>query len=388
MKHIILLFYFLTTPIYASVSMPVVCRDKNFNAQIIDKILPDLIGDNRYEGKNFKIVFGKNSNAISFNASSELQLKAATAYYHLSEARKYFTDVVHSQYVKDLPQLTIRIDFKNVFNELGHFANDNLDPQFNNALSIPAGRGYAPKNIPQWGNEIWFRPAKDIHLDEIELTSVKSSFALFRNQTHMMNFNQFFTSLLLKTNLETSARKLLLSSVIVEAIYQSSDFTSSLFERKIYRLDSALVPEIIYHEFSHIALSDRLLLTHSTPVNEGLADYFAGKISKSKKLATHIKDYNLFNGKEVRKKQLYQAAFERGEFANTDFVFGLLWNIGLVIGPENEAKFMYKLTENLDTDDSIRDGLIKATLATCKENCSDSFIDSIRLYKLFQSKNI
>lgn len=393
MKYILFSILFFANCVNASediftVTKPAVLRDADFNAKIVGVNLPDLISKNSFEGKYFKIVLGKNTDAISFNAPSELQLKAATAYYHLSRARKYFVEVVQSQYVKTLPQIIIRIDLKNVFNEVGHFANDNLDPQFNNALSIPAGDGYTPKNIPAWGNEIWFRPAKEIHLNDAEAGSIKSSFTLFRNQTHMINFNQFITSILLKNNLAISGRYLLESSILIEAIYQSSDFAYSLFDRKVYKLDSALVPEIIYHEFSHIALSDRLFLTHSTPVNEGLADYFAGKISNSKKLATNIKNYNLFNGKEVRKKQQYQLAFERGEFANTDFVFGLLWNVGVVIGTEREAMFMYKLTEKLDTDDSIRNGLISATLDTCKEICSDSFLDSIKLYKLFQSKNI
>ena len=41
-----------------------------------------------------------------------------------------------------MPKVTIRLELTNVFNELGHFANDNLDPQYNNALSIPAGNGF------------------------------------------------------------------------------------------------------------------------------------------------------------------------------------------------------------------------------------------------------
>ena len=57
----------------------------------------------------------------------------------------------------------------------------------------------------------------------------------------------------------------------------------------------------------------------------GASDFFAGKIANSKKLALKIKDYNLFNGKKVRKKQQYNIAFERGDYANADFVFGLLW---------------------------------------------------------------
>jgi hypothetical protein len=186
----------------------------------------------------------------------------------------------------------------------------------------------------------------------------------------------------------SSVMRLAGSSLMLEAIYQSSDIAAEFFTRRIYRLDAALVPEIIYHEFSHIALSEHLELSHSTPVNEGLADYFAGKISNSKKLATKIKDYNLFNGKEVRKKQQYQLGFERGEYANADFVFGLLWNVGQTVGSDIEAQFVFDMTKNLTTNVSIRDDLINATLDSCRVSCKSPLNDRIRLYKLYNSKNL
>ncbi len=346
-----------------------------------------LISDNSYDGKYFKIVYGKSDEAIRFDASKEIQLKAATTYYHLNIARQFFTDVIKSDYVKDLPPLIIRLDLINVFNEVGHFANDRLSPQFNNALSIPAGAGYPPKNIHPWGNEIWFRPSKEIQLPPDIAGIVKNGFSTFRNQTHMMNLDQFI-SILLQGKLPGNSIRLAGTSLLTELIYQSSGMAAEFFSRKIYRLDSALVPEIIYHEFSHIALSDHLELSHSTSVNEGLADYFAGKIANSKKLATKIKNYNLFNGKEVRKNQDYRLAFEKGEYANSDFVFGLLWNIGSLVGGANESSFVYDMSTKINTNDNIRDGLIDASLDTCKDLCKDSFNDRLKLYKLYNSRRI
>jgi hypothetical protein len=387
-----------TAPAFSNVvSKRAVVRDENFSATTKEVVLPDLTSDNSYEGKFFKIVEGKNDEAVRFDDSEDLQLKAATTYYHLNRARRYFTDVIKSPYVQSLPQITIRLDLLNVFNEIGHFANDNLDPQYNNALSVPAGRGYAPKNISPWGNEIWFRPAKEINIKDFKGVvdygpSLKTSLQGFRRQTHMTNFEQFIISLYGATvygnTPVSSMMRLVGSSLLLEAIYQSSDFTAEFFSRKIYRLDSALVPEIIYHEFSHIALSDHLELSHSTPVNEGLADYFAGKIANSKKLATNIKDYNLFSGKKVEKKQQYHLAFERGEFANADFVFGLLWNVGETVGTDIEGSFMYDMTKTINTNVSIKDDLINATIETCKSECKSPFNDRLRLYKLFNSKNL
>lgn len=374
-----------------------VVRDENFNAKICDVSLLNLENEDNYDGKYFKIVLGKNNEAVSFHDSEDIQLKAATTYFHLNKARDYFVNTVKSEYVNNLPKLIIRIEHTNVFNEIGHFANDNLNPQYNNALSIPAGKGYAIKNIAPWNNEIWFRPSKEISLNEmkdsVDIPSTKQAVVAFRNQTHMTNFDQFLTALLLgRIALDgsgiNSVMMLFQNSIFTELIYQSSDVAAEFFARKIYRLDSALVPEIIYHEFSHIALSDHLELSHSTPVNEGLADFFAGKIANSKKLATHINKYNLFNGKEVHRKQQYRQAFERGEYANTDFVFGLLWNVGSIVGTDKEAQYMYAVAKKINTNSSIRDGLIKSTLDTCLELCTNPLSDQLKLYKLYYSKNI
>lgn len=391
-----LTFILWTSAAHATVSKRAVIRDENFNAVIDDVELVDLVSQTSYEGKYFKIVHSKSNEAVRFDDNEELQLKAATAYFHLNKARRFFAEEIKSEFVQSLPQLTIRLDLTNVFNELGHFANDNLDPQYNNALSVPAGKGYPTRNIPAWGPEIWFRPSKEIHIKDfkgvVDRGNMKAALSGFRNQTHMSNLDQFIIALYGSTvggNVPVSSvMRLVGTSVLLEVLYQTSDIAAEFFSRKIYRLDSALVPEIIYHEFSHIALSNHLELSHSTPVNEGLADYFAGKIANSKKLAVKIRDYNLFSGKEVRKKQQYRLAFERGEFANSDFVFGLLWNVGATVGSDIENNFMYQMTGNLSTNVTIKEDLINATLETCKESCKSPLNDRLRLYRLYHSKNL
>lgn len=399
MKFYVLMIFIFSSSVFSyEIKKPAVVRDEHFNAMIKDVSLVNLTSKDGYEGKYFKIVKGKSNNAIRFDDDEKLQLKAATVYYHINKARDFFANTIGSEYVQNFPVVVVRLDLKNVYNEVGHFANDNLDPQFNNALTVPAGRGYEPKNIGPWGVEVWFRPSKDINIKDLKSTmdfsgGLKGPLKEFRNQTHMMNFDRFISNLLYAQLPgghfdQSGSIRLVGSSILLEAIYQSSDITASFFTRKIYHLDSALVPEIIYHEFSHVALSDHLELSHSTPVNEGLADYFAGKISNSKKLATKINDYNLFSGKEVRKKQQYRREFEQGSYANTDFVFGLLWNIGETVGKDIESKFIYGLSSKLTTNVTIKEDLINSTLESCEENCKDPANDKIRLYKYFDSKNL
>lgn len=380
---------------WADIKRNAVTRDKNFKAVISEVKLEHLLNNDAYEGKYFKIVEGKGDTPVSTKASEELQLKAATTYFHLNKAREYFVNQVKSEYVANLPQITIRLNITNVFNEIGHFAHDNLNPQFNNALSIPDGVGYPARNIAPWGLEIWFRPSKEINIKDFpELAgdpNLKNSLTRFRNQSHMDSLERFlyqlFSSAAGNQIDPGSIMRTAGSSLLIEVVYQTSDIAADFFSQKIYRLDTALVPEIIYHEFAHIALSNTLELTHSTPVNEGMADFFAGKIADSKKLATKIKDYNLYSGKEVRKKQQYQMAYERGELANTDFVFGLLWMMGETVG-QNEINFMYSLSGKIDTNSNIRDDLINASIETCSEVCADPFVDRLKLYRFFNKKNL
>lgn len=393
---IIFLFLFSTQSFASMVKKQALIRDEHFNPIIKDVLLTDLKSTDSFDGDHFKIVQAKNDEAISFDADPQLQLKAATVYFHLTKAYRYYVDTVKSQYVKNLPQIVVRLELTNVFNEVGHFANDNLDPQFNNALSIPEGAGYEPKDIKPWGMEIWFRPVREIHLSEMDASGasadIKAIIKYFRNQVHMGNLQTLITSIIYSkannTNIDTNKLvRLLGTSVLTELVYQFSGASAQLFAQNIYKLDSAMVPEIIYHEFSHIALSNHLQLTHSSPVNEGLADFFAGKISNSQKLATQIKEYNLFDGKQVRKKQQYNIAFERGEYANADFVFGLLWNFGEKVIKNNESQFIYHMSEKLTSSSTIRDDLINASLQTCKKYCQHYTDDRLNIYTFFNSKN-
>jgi hypothetical protein len=377
----------------------VVARTTEFKAKIMTRKLVDLESIDSYDGKFFKIVFKKSEQAISFyEYDSNIQLKAATAYYHLNKARKYFVEVLNSEFVKSLPKLTVRIDIINKFSELGHFAHDNLDPQFNNALSIPTGLGYPERGIGPWDNEIWFRPSKKIHISEFsnhdrEKMQLKYILRGYRNQTHMVSFQNFLSKLLLgdawsaSNTTVSNVMRLAGTSVIIEGIFRFTDIAVDIFKQKYYRLDSALVPEIIYHEFAHVALSDHLAITHSSPVNEGMADYFAGKIANSKQLATRIKDYNLFSGKKVRKKQMYRYEFESQQYANADFVFGLLYEAEKIAG-EKGPVMLYNVRTKIETDSSIRDQLLEGILRSCREHCSIPGLNHIQLLKLFHYKGI
>ncbi|MGK0367908.1 MAG: hypothetical protein ACI9QD_001048 [Thermoproteota archaeon] len=406
MKNTLIIFSILLLSLQAfaqdttSVELTAIVRNKKFKVKARKVKMPYLYNKEVLDGKYFKVVLGKSNDAIATNASEELLLKAATTYYHLNKARDYFANTLKSKYVQDMDKVIVRIDLKNQFNELGHFAHANFEPQFNNALSIPPGDGYEPRGIAPWKHEVWFRPLKKIHIKELKLKddSLKSYTGVlksFRSQTHMTTFQRFMSGLL-NSNTPllqggasfSSIFRLVGASVIMEAGYQSIDLLNRLLRRKRYWLESALVPEIIYHEYAHIALSDHLKLTHSTPVNEGMADFFAASIAGSSKLATKIKKYNTFSGKKAKNKKRYQSEFETTGYANTDFVFGLFWELKKILGDKKAQSFMFKLRTKINSSASIRHQLIDGLLDSCRELCSSPSVDRIKILKMLDGKGI
>jgi hypothetical protein len=377
-------------------------RSENMDPIIEYVTLTDLVSTTSFDGEHFKIVKGKDSEAVSFDAEEHLRVRAATTYLHLTRARQYFIHHVKSAYVANLPKMTIRIDHSNAFSELGHFANDALDPQFNNALSVPAGSGYAPRNVKPWGMEIWFRPMKHVNIKDIQVRDVgiqefNALMGNFRNQIHMQSFSKFLTNLILSVtdpsaDVKPFSQENLIrtvgASLMLELGIRSVEPLSKALARKWYWLDTAMVPEIIYHEYSHIALSDRLVLSHSTAVIEGMADFFAGQIGSTPKLAKKIKEYNTFNGKNAKRKQQYQVEFESTEYANTDFVFGLLYQMRNIVGEDRGEAFIYDLRNNITTNSSIRNELIEGLLKSCDALCASPFNDRISILKTLNHKGI
>ncbi len=379
----------------------VITRTESHRAHEEEVELENLISDTSFDGKYFKIVKGKSSEAIAFDAPKDLTFRAATTYFHLTKARNYFINHVKSSFVSQSEKITVRIEHTNQFSELGHFAHDNLDPQFNNALTIPAGTGLSSRGIQPWGTEIWFRPQKKVHISDLNVNNLQSQeFKVlmrgFRNQIHMQSLQRFLASSISiliaggtphpfsPDNFMRTAG----SSVIMEFGYQFYDPIAKATSRKWYWLDTALVPEIIYHEYSHAALSDKLELSHSTAIIEGMADFFAGQISGSPKLAKHIKKYNTFNGKNAKRKQDYMIQFEMGDYANTDFVFGLLWEVKNILGQEQGEAFMYELRNTITTNSTIRGELVEGLIKTCEKVCKDPFNDKIIILKALNSRGI
>jgi hypothetical protein len=381
MKTLLLLTLLVPTLTFAQVTertFEAMTRTENNKPLVGDVVLTDLISNDSFDGEHFKIVNGKGDDAIKFDADEALTFRAATAYYHLTKARTYFIEKIKSDYVAKLPKMVIRIEHSNQFSELGHFTHDKYDPQFNNALTIPAGEGLASKGVKPWGNEIWFRPAKRVNIKELKVNGLANQefqvlMAGFREQIHMQSLQRFLSNTVMAMTQENAVSpfstdnliRTVGSSIIMELGYQFMDPITKFFSRKWYWLDTAVVPEIIYHEYSHVALSDHLVLSHSTAIIEGMADYFAGQMANSPKLAMNIKKYNTYNGKDAKRKQDYK-----------------------IVGDDKGEAFMFELRKKLTTNSNIRNQLVEGILETCEAECTTPFVDKIRILKALNLKGI
>ena len=386
------------------VTMEALVRSDNGYPQNENVVLTNLVSEDSFDGEHFKIVKGKSEEAVKFTEDKHLTFRAATAYYHLMKARSYFVEKVKSEYVANIPKMTIRIEHTNQFSELGHFAHDNLEPQFNNALTIPAGKGFESRGVKPWNMEIWFRPSKKIHIRDLRVNDMaqqefKVLLGQFRDQTRMQSLNRFLSNVMVAYTKEQQAgapgpfsQEALIrtvgSTLIIEAGYLLMDPITKALSRKWYWLDTALIPEIIYHEYAHAALSDHLVLSHSTAIIEGMADFFAGQIADSPKLATKIKKYNTYNGKNAKRKQEYMIQFEMQDYANTDFVFGMLWEMKNIVGQDKGLDFMYELRKKVTTNSGIRNELVEGILSTCDDMCDMPFNDKLRILKALNLKGL
>lgn len=381
---------------------PVLVRKETSNrTYILMKTLPDLTATDSFDGKHFKIVLGKSNSAIKFNEDNGLILKAATVYFHLSESRKFWIDAMKSEAATDLPKVTVRLEITNQFDELGHFANDNRAPQFNNALSIPEGE--TPSWVPaerrdKWSKEIWFRPKKKILTSDLgDLGPNPLTIALKRLENPLMNYLQGQFNVRLMENifyanyvsrpLHEDAIRYAGTLALMKVMIQGSKYTDRLFLEKYYYLDAALVPEIAYHEYAHLVLSDKLEMSHSTPVVEGLADYFAAVQSKKRKIYAKVRGASNAASKDTQEKRKYSHWDESDRNATSDFTLSVLWDVRETLGDEVADQVIYMARRYLRTGSStISDGLLRSLLRACDEACASPTRDKLKLYETFSWK--
>lgn len=408
----------LTTFAYAEDScnkeFKVLIRHKKKGYDFVNKTLTDLNCKNTFEGKYFKIVKGITKEAIQFDDNEEIVKKAANVYYHLTVARDYWINEIKSDYVKNLNQITIRLDITNSFSNQRHFKNEGQEQNYNNAWTIPEGRTprFATEK-DEWGKEIWFSPMKKIESKKMVKSEgnnpVHQGLVVLKDP--IISWNQgSLTYLILGSlfnpvnrtpeNLQSAVRKLVAMGVII-GVTELTKYIDGWFLSKYFYIDTAMVPDIIYHEYSHIALSDTMKPTHSVPVIEGMADYFAALVANRTKLYEKLKDISNNKNKNLENKDFYHPYYEESWNATSDFTVSLLWNGRMEFEKINQKQIDAGKSKFIDYDQlvfnthfslnefsNIATDLTRALLDTCVKDCPSKMIGVSALHSVFEKKGL
>jgi hypothetical protein len=161
-----------------------------------------------------------------------------------------------------------------------------------------------------------------------------------------------------------------------------------MFIDKYYYMDTVMMPEVIYHEYSHLVLSDKLKVSHSTPVIEGLADYFAARIANSGHIYKAIKNYSNGSAKKGENKTIYNLYQELNINAHGDLALGILWEVFQAM-PEQADSLIYNSRHYLATDTSnLKHGLTSALLESCNKLCANIFDDKFTIRNILEQKGL
>lgn len=344
-------------------SFKVVKRNKRNKIVFSQEKIEGLKCNGKFETADFKVVYQKNDEAIDLNTDEELALRAANVLYHLNIAKKFWINEMNSEFVQSFDQITVRVQITNGFSRLGHFTNDNYVENVNNAWTIPAGQTSRWHDNPHaWGREIWFSPMKKVESRKLVTSSGNNPITDQLNNLKVPVINYTENSLMFNTldhlaypefqdtTLLNMATTHLGTMAVMFGLIEVSKKMDKLFMNKYYYLDTAMVPDVIYHEFSHVALSDHLEPVHSNAVIEGMADYFAFRISGVYKNYGSLDEFSTAATKNAKNKNFYSPYFESSNNAHSDFTVSLLARVKSEIDKINKERDELGVPHIVDPD--------------------------------------
>ncbi len=329
------------------------------------RTLTDLNNSDEIDGKYFKMVLAETNEAIRFDNPDELLvLRATTAYYHLTKARNYFVQNPLFQDDRFTSQLeskiVVRVDQEHSFSASIHFAKTPLgvkpgsekdySTQLAASLTVPASNPHKKADtlpdgtpIADWGQELWFMKAKKRNNkatanqlgDTIDSPDFKGSIRGSLLYGDVLNLeNDILTNRF--PNYEEHGANMLLSIGISEIIPTLFKLGTKVIPQ-IQEMEPALIPELAYHEYTHVALANVLHQDRSTALNEGYPNYYAGKISGLSKLAARAGKYSKgFSAKKGNSKIKYSFDQDYRKWAAmSSFTYSLLNSLDKAFGTED-----------------------------------------------------
>jgi hypothetical protein len=120
-----------------------------------------------------------------------------------------------------------------------------------------------------------------------------------------------------------------------------------------FPLDSARVPTIIYHEWTHLMTRPYLGLMHDTPLNEGYSNYFGSVIGGS----PHMGDTEEFSTWPYKHDYSGKPSptTDKDYQVPTDFVPSLLWSLRFRYGGKRADVFIWRALNYLKPESRLED---------------------------------
>jgi hypothetical protein len=320
--------------------------------------------------------------------NDEDSLRANTIHHHLKIAETRTKELTAKQtFPRSLGHIApfnVRFDVTSSYNAITHFAPTKKE-RGNLSLTIESGKS----RNDSWPKEIWFyrsiptRLTGRLHstLRSFSEKSIRRAFfaqiALSRSRAWMIGSH------------DGAISELLTWLVFFEGALPLLTQTSKVIKTNQW-LDSALIPEVIYHEWAHLLFAPVFGLKNSTSVNEGYANYWAARISSAETLLLKIPK-NLAHGRYARvrsgeKKPNYHREVDESPAYRSagQFVFTLLMEIertfGTEIGQQLNLGALEYLNENSDALYAFPDALLKAahSLETKAQPLTSTLIGILR----------
>ena len=332
--------------------------------------IKDLVSNSSFAGRYIKVVKSTSDDPVAFDSSESL--RACTAYYHMTIARDYFLARFDLKRLKKPRAIVTRIEMDRGFEESAHFMHENNGLFYNNAVTVPPS-GPGRLTDKPWYYEIWFAPKKKVKIE----SSIYKASKLITSGPFLVNMlmgvgqSQATTigiDLVRGTGFGASyyLKSLGLSLGVTTLVPHIIKWGSRPLKQKIF-LDSGMIPEVIYYEYSHFALSEHLSIDRHSPVVEGVANYFAAMIGNTDEILKKSKKYakGLITIDAKRNKK-YEYHMEDKSYAQLDFSFKFLYALKTEFGKEKSEELVFEAARKMGQTQKLelKAGLLPALRAS------------------------
>lgn len=359
--------------------------------------IPELDGKNRFENEDFKIVYKKKNEAISVDEPNRsIKLKAATLFYNLLIAKKYFKDLMQDDFPNNREPLVVRVDLAASYDKEVKYV-EGEDHNYNTALSIPPS---LPRSRKKWGHEIWFRPAK------LELKKVSSNelveqglkiYDVLATSDHYIRTLRIVDKVIKDEteNIEEDLLNLTENYIADKAYRYALEYVLNKINYGVSYLETALNNEVIFHEYTHIVFSDYISIRGPLTLGEGIANFYATQISNGDDIAQDISRYSFTAGKAAYTKLKYSKKLEKEKYAQQDFAYSLLFQMGQILEDESEGvyhvdEYMFHIVKALESKRPLKlyPDFTDRVVRKCRDLCQNPFTSKIKLNHLMEQLGI